>query len=63
MKEIQTNLELFILTMRMVGEIKAGGNVEEIVDKYVTFQTSELRQQAIESIRHIAGNYKLEEVR
>ena len=44
------------------GEVKAGGNVEEIVDRYVDCKTPELRQQVISGIRQMVGNHMLDNV-
>lgn len=50
------------MMMKMVNEIKAGGNVEEIVDRYVNCETPELRQQVISGIRKIVGDDLLQNV-
>ena len=47
---------------KMVAEVKAGGNVEEIVDRYVDCKTPELRQQVISGIRQMVGNHMLDNV-
>ncbi len=51
------------LMAKMVAEVKGGGNVEEIVDKYVNCKTPELRQQVIDGIRQIVGNHILDNVK
>lgn len=50
------------LMAKMVAEVKAGGNIEEIVDKYVNCKTPELRQQVIDGIRQMVGNHMLDNV-
>ena len=50
------------LMAKMVAEVKAGGNVEEIVDRYVDCKTPELRQQVISGIRQMVGNHMLDNV-
>lgn len=50
------------LMAKMVAEVKAGGNVEEIVDRYVDCKTPELRQQVISGIRQVVGNHMLDNV-
>lgn len=50
------------LMSKIVAEVKAGGNVEEIVDKYVNCKTPELRQQVIDGIRQMVGNHMLDNV-
>lgn len=47
----------------IITEVKAGGNVEEIVDKYVNCKTPELRQQVISGIRQMVGNHMLDNVK
>lgn len=44
-----------VLIARMVRDIKAGKNIEQVVDGYVTCATPELRQQLIDGIRQIVG--------
>lgn len=51
------------LMEKIVAEVKAGGNVEEIVDKYVNCKTPELRQQVIDGIRQMVGNHMLDNVK
>ena len=47
----------------MVDEIKAGGNIEEIVDKYTDNPSPELRQQLIDGFRQAVGNHMLKNIR
>ena len=44
-----------VLIARMVRDVKAGKNIEQVVDMYVTCATPELRQQLIDGIRQIVG--------
>lgn len=48
------------LLAKIVSEAKVGGNVEEIVDKYVDCKTPELRQYVIDGIRQMVGNHMLD---
>lgn len=41
---------------RMVRDVKAGKDIEEVVDMYCTCKTQKLRQQLIAGIRQIVGN-------
>lgn len=47
----------------MMDEIKAGGNIEEIVDKYTDNPSPELRQQIIDGLRQVVGNHMLKNIR
>ena len=47
----------------MIDEIKAGGNIEEIVDKYTDNPSPELRQQLIDGFRQAVGNHMLKNIR
>lgn len=49
-----------ILIHRMVKEIKAGVDIEEVVDRYCTCSTPKLRQQLIGRIRQMVGNDMIE---
>lgn len=45
---------------RMVLDVKAGKDIEEVVDMYCTCKTQKLRQQLIAGIRQIVGRYMIE---
>lgn len=45
-----------ILVARMVRDVKAGKDIEKVVDRYCTCRTPQLRQQLISGIRQIVGN-------
>jgi len=47
----------------IVTEVKASGNVEEIVDKYVDYKTPELRQQVIDGIRQMVRIDMLDDIK
>ena len=49
-----------VLIDKMVKEIKAGVNVEEVVDRYCACATPGLRQQLIDGIRQIVGKDMIE---
>lgn len=55
--------ETDIVLEKIVNDIKAGGNVEEIVDKYVTCKTPELRQQVIDGINEMIENHSLDNIK
>ena len=44
-----------VLLARMVRDLKAGKNIEQVVDKYCKCRTPQLRQQLIAGIRQIVG--------
>lgn len=44
-----------VLIARMVRDVRAGKNIEQVVDRYVMCATPELRQQLIDGIRQIVG--------
>lgn len=44
-----------VLLTRMVRDVKAGKNIEQVVDRYCTCRTPQLRQQLIAGIRQIVG--------
>lgn len=44
-----------VLLARMVRDLRAGKNIEDVVDRYCTCRTTKLRQQLIDSIRQIVG--------
>jgi hypothetical protein len=43
------------LMYRMVRDLKAGKNIEQVVDRYCKCRTPQLRQQLIAGIRQIVG--------
>lgn len=45
-----------VLIEKMLDELKAGADIEEVVDKYCTCKTPRLRQQLIDGIREIVGH-------
>lgn len=47
----------------MIDEIKAGGNIEEIVDKYADNPSPELRQQLIDGLRQAVDNHMLKNIK
>lgn len=47
---------------KIVKEMKAGGDIEEIIDKYVNCATPELRQQLIDGMNAIRVNHDLDNV-
>ena len=49
-----------VLLARMVRDIRAGKNIEDVVDMYCTCRTTKLRQQLIDGIRQIVGNDMIE---
>ena len=55
--------ETDIVIEKIVNDIKAGGNIEEIVDKYVTCKTPELRQQVIDGINEMIEKHSLDNVK
>lgn len=48
---------------RLLKELGGGGDVEEIVDKYLDFDSQELRQEAIDSIRGAMEDNRLDNVK
>lgn len=48
-----------VLMARMVRDIKAGKDIEKVVDSYCICRTPRLRQQLIDGIRQIVGNYMI----
>ena len=48
------------LIAKIVEELKAGVNVEEVVDRYCACATPGLRQQLIDGIRQIVGKDMIE---
>lgn len=49
-----------ILVARMVRDVKAGKDIEKVVDRYCTCRTPQLRQQLIAGIRQIVGKDMIE---
>ena len=49
-----------VLIARMVRDVKAGKDIEEVVDMYCTCKTQKLRQQLIAGIRQIVGRDMIE---
>lgn len=49
-----------VLIARMVRDVKTGKNIEQVVDRYVTCATPELRQKLIDGIRQIVGKYMIQ---
>jgi len=49
-----------VLIARMVRDIKAGRNIEQVADSYCTCKTPELRQMLIDRIRQIVGTDMIE---
>lgn len=49
-----------VLLARMVRDLKAGKDIEKVVDRYVECKTPELRQKLIGGIRQIVGNDLIE---
>lgn len=49
-----------VLIARMVRDVKAGKDIEEVVDIYCTCKTQKLRQQLIAGIRQIVGRDMIE---
>ena len=49
-----------VLLARMVRDLKAGKNIEEVVDRYCKCRTPQLRQQLVDSIRQMIGNDMIE---
>lgn len=49
-----------VLLARMVRDVKAGKDIEKVVDRYCTCRTPRLRQQLIDGIRQIVGNDMIE---
>ncbi len=48
------------LIARMVKDVKAGKDIEKVVDRYCIRRTPRLRQQLIDGIRQIVGNNMIE---
>lgn len=55
--------ETDIMLDNIINEINAGGNVEEIVDKYIDCKTPEIRQQVIDGINEMIENHSLDNVK
>ena len=51
------------LLMKIVAEIRAGEDVEETVDKYISCETPELRQQVIDGINEMIKAHSLDNVK
>lgn len=49
-----------ILVVRMARDVKAGKDIEEVVDRYCTCRTPQLRQKLIDGIRQMVGNDMIE---
>lgn len=49
-----------VLLARMVRDVKAGKDIEKVVDMYCTCRTPQLRQQLIDGIRQIVGKDMIE---
>ena len=47
---------------KIVAEMKAGGDLEEIIDKYVSCDSQELRQQLLEGMKRIRDNHQIDNV-
>ena len=43
-------------------EIKAGADIEQVVDKYIHSETEELRQQVIEGLKSVRDNHSMDNV-
>ena len=54
------NVEGLIVIARMVRDVKAGKDIEKVVDMYCKCKTPELRQQFIAGIRQIVGRDMIE---
>ena len=48
------------LIARIARDVRAGKSIEQVVDRYVTCATPELRQQLIDGIRQIVGRHMIE---
>ena len=48
------------LMYRMVRDLKAGKDIEQVVDRYCKCRTPQLRQQLIDSIRQMVGKDMIE---
>jgi hypothetical protein len=51
------------LMAKIVAEMKAGGDIEEIVDKYVDCKDPEMRQQLIEGMTNIREKHQIDNVK
>ena len=51
------------LMRKIVEEVKAGGDIEEIVDKYVNCATPEMRQEVIDGIKGIRDRHSIDNVK
>ena len=51
------------LMKKIVEEVKAGGDIEEIVDKYVSCATPEMRQEVIDGIKDIRDRHSIDNVK
>ena len=49
-----------VLITKMVHDVKAGKDIEKVVDMYCTCKTPKLRQQLIAGIRQIVGRDMIE---
>lgn len=49
-----------VLIAKMVRDVKAGKDIEKVVDIYCTCKTPKLRQQLIAGIRQIVGRDMIE---
>ena len=49
-----------VLLARRVRDVKAGKDIEEVVDRYCKCRMPQLRQQLIDSIRQMIGNDMIE---
>ena len=54
------NGEALIIIARMVRDVKAGKDIEKVVDMYCKCKTQELRQQLTAGIRQIVGRDMIE---
>lgn len=48
---------------KIIAEMKDGGDIEEIVDKYVNCDDSELRQELIEEMTELRDKHKIDHVK
>ncbi len=49
-----------VIIARMVRDVKAGKDIEKVVDMYCTCKTPKLRQQLIDGIRQMVGRDMIE---
>lgn len=60
MKEKDKTMKVYPKVMqRIVSEMIAGVDIEEIADKYVVCKTSEMRRQLIEGLKNIRDKYSI----